>query len=427
MNELKKADSSWEPSGNPRVLWVSFTAFSLGFGIWAMFSALGPFLIKWYDYTATQTLLLSAMPPFFAACISIPLGVWTDRYGGRKVFTITLIILFITLMMVPFADSYLLFLVCGMLLGLGGASFIIGTAHVSIWYPQSQQGTALGIFALGNIGIILGMMMVPFLIINLLGGPLDYVDMPAKFVFGSLAGWRFIFIIFAVPTLIMAIIYWTMTSEPPVRIKKKLTNREIINIFKSGPLVWVIAFLYWASFGTLTFFSAFSPTYLAVRWNVDPAQASMVYAASFVACVAIMRPIGGWLSDRHNPITMLKYLFSGAAIIAIVLIFEISFTIQVTSMMCASLLAGAAAATVVKLIPTYFPKAVGTVSGLAKAAGAACGFTSTSIMALSSYFTGTYKAGFFMWIVVSVAALSFVLFPRVFQQREKEAAFREEG
>jgi NNP family nitrate/nitrite transporter-like MFS transporter len=426
MTDLKKDEISWKPSGNPKVLWVSFTAFTLGFGIWAMFSALGPFLIKWYDYTPTQTLFLSSMPPLFAACISIPLGVWADRYGGRKVFTITLIILLFTLIMVPFADNYFLFLVCGMLLGLGGASFIIGNAHVSIWYPQSQQGTALGIFALGNIGIILGMVIVPFLITNLLGGPLDYADMPAKLVFGPLAGWRFIFIIFAIPTFVMAIVYWTMTSEPPVRIKKKLTNREILDIFKSSPLVWVIAFLYWASFGTLTFFSAFSPTYLAVRWNVDPAQASMVYAASFVACVAIMRPIGGWLSDRHNPITMLKYLFGGGAIIAVVLIFEISFTIQVTSMMCASLLAGAAAATVVKLIPTYFPKAVGTVSGLAKAAGAACGFTSTSIMALSSYFTGSYKTGFFMWIVVSVAALSFVLFPRVFQQREKEATAREE-
>jgi len=427
MTDLNKDEISWKPSGNPKVLWISFTAFTLGFGIWAMFSALGPFLIKWYDYTPTQTLFLSSMPPLFAACVSIPLGIWADRYGGRKVFTITLIILLFTLIMVPFADNYFLFLVCGMLLGLGGASFIIGNAHVSIWYPQSQQGTALGIFALGNIGIILGMVIVPFLITNLLGGPLDYADMPAKLVFGPLVGWRFIFIIFAIPTLVMAIVYWTMTSEPPVRIKKKLTNREILDIFKSGPLVWVIAFLYWASFGTLTFFSAFSPTYLAVRWNVDPAQASMVYAASFVACVAIMRPIGGWLSDRHNPITMLKYLFGGAAIIAVVLIFEISFTIQVTSMMCASLLAGAAAATVVKLIPTYFPKAVGTVSGLAKAAGAACGFTSTSIMALSSYFTGSYKTGFFMWIVVSVAALSFVLFPRVFQQREKEITAKEEG
>ncbi len=87
MTDLKKDETSWNPPGNPRVLCIAFIAFSLGFGIWAMFSALGPFLIAWYGYTPTQALFLSAMPPLFAACISIPLGVAADRYGGRKVFT----------------------------------------------------------------------------------------------------------------------------------------------------------------------------------------------------------------------------------------------------------------------------------------------------------------------------------------------------
>lgn len=321
MTDLKKDETTWNPPGNPRVLSIAFIGFSLGFGIWAMFSALGPFLIKWYDYTATEALFLSAMPPFFAACISIPLGVWTDRYGGRKVFTILLLVLLIPLVTAPFADNYFLFLVLGMMLGLGGASFIIGNAHVSAWYPQSKQGTALGIFALGNIGIILGMVFVPLLITNVLGGPLDNADMPAKIIFGPLAGWRFIFLIFAVPTLIMAIVYWTMTSDPPVRTKKQLTSRQILSVYRSGSLVWIIAFLYWASFGTLTFFSAFTPTYLTVKWNIDPGQASMVYAASLVVCVSIMRPVGGWFSDRLNPIRMLVYLCGAKSVMSILLVF----------------------------------------------------------------------------------------------------------
>jgi NNP family nitrate/nitrite transporter-like MFS transporter len=225
------------------------------------------------------------------------------------------------------------------------------------------------------------MVFVPLLITNVLGGPLDNADMPAKFILGPLAGWRFIFIIFAVPTLIMAIVYWTMTSDPPVRTKKQLTSRQILGVYKSGSLVWIIAFLYWASFGTLTFFSAFTPTYLTVKWNIDPGQASMVYAASLVVCVALMRPVGGWFSDRLNPIKMLVYLCG------------------------------------VKLIPTYYPKTVGTVSGLAKAAGAACGFTMSSIMAMSNYFTGSYKVGFLVWVVVSIAAFVIVAIPRNFQQR----------
>ena len=128
--------SSWEPTGNPRVLSIASIAFSLGFGIWAMFSALGPFLIVWYGYTASQALFLSAMPPLFAALVSIPLGVAADKYGGRKVFTILLLVLLIPLIAAPFVDNYYVFLVLGMLRGLGGASFIVGNTHISAWYPQ---------------------------------------------------------------------------------------------------------------------------------------------------------------------------------------------------------------------------------------------------------------------------------------------------
>ena len=415
-----EVDSSWIPPGNPRVLWVSLIAFSLGFGIWAMFSALGPFLIDWYGYTATQALFLSAMPPLFAACISIPLGMMADRYGGRKVFTILLLVLLIPLILASFANNYFMFLILGMMLGLGGASFIVGNTHVSAWYPQSKQGTALGIFALGNIGIILGLVFVPLLITNVLGGPLNNADMPAKFILGPIAGWRLIFPIFAVPTFIMAIVYWTMTSDPRAQNKKQLNSHQILGVFKSGRLVWLIAFLYWVSFGTLTFFAAFTPTYLTAKWNIDPAQAAMVYTAALVACVALMRPVGGWLSDRSNPIRLLAYLFGTATIFGALLIFEISFPIQIGSMVCLALLSGVSASTVVKLIPTYFPQTVGTVSGLAKAAGAACGFVGSSTMALSSNFTGSYKVGFSVWFVVSVAAFCLVLNPRHFQQKEAD-------
>ena len=181
-----------------------------------------------------------------------------------------------------------------------------------------------------------------------------------------------------------------------------------------------VMFFFWVSFGTLTFFAAFTPTYLTARWNIDPAQAAMVYTAALVACVALMRPVGGWLSDRSNPIRLLAYLFGTATIFGALLIFEISFPIQIGSMVCLALLSGVSASAVVKLIPTYFPQTVGTVSGLAKAAGAACGFVGSSTMALSSNFTGSYKVGFSVWFVVSVAAFCLVLNPRHFQQKEAD-------
>jgi NNP family nitrate/nitrite transporter-like MFS transporter len=405
-----------EPAGNSRVLWIAFVAFSLGFGIWGMFAALGPFLIKWYNFTPSQALFLAAMPPLFATITSIPLGIAADRYGGRKVFTILLFTLLIPLIAALFADSYFRFLLLGMMLGLGGASFVVGNAHVSVWYPQAKQGTALGIFSLGNIGIALGMVFVPLLIVNVLGGPEGYAELPPKFAVGPLAGWRLIFLIFAVPTLIMGFLYWTMTSEPTIR-HRKLSWGQIAGVYKSGSLVWVIAFLYWTSFGTLTFFSAFTPTYLVDRWEIDGTRASMIYTSGMVVFVAIMRPIGGWLSDRLNPRNILICFFGLSLLLASVLVAEISFSAQIGAIFSLALLSGASAACVVKLIPTYFTQ-VGTVSGLAKAAGAACGFTMSTIMAISKNASGSYKYGFLAWAVMNILALVFVLSPKIFN-REK--------
>ncbi len=376
------------PPGNPRVLFVSFLAFTLGFAVWGMFSALAPFLIKWYNFSATQVLILAAMEPLFAAAVSIPLGVFTDKFGGRRVFTLLLLGLTIPLFFGPFARGYSSLLLLGALLGFGGASFVVGNAHVASWYPKSKQGTALGIFALGNIGITVGMMTVTFLVSHVLHGP---------------DAWRLIFPIFAVCTLVMALIYWFFTSDSPYGQHKGVSVREIIAVYRSGVVVWLVPYLYWVSFGTLTFFASAMPTYLLDRWHVDAVQASMVYTPLLVVCVAITRPLGGWLADRFDPLRMLARLFGIMVVLAVVLTMQISLYVELASIYGLALLSGTAAAAVVKLIPLYF-REVGAVSGLAKAAGAACGFTMTVTLAASKNLLGGYTAGFAIWAVMNVAA-----------------------
>src|SRR5437016_2556339 len=130
-------------------------------------------------------LVLAAMEPFFAAAVSIPLGIWTDKFGGRTVFTLLLLSLTIILFSGPFAEGYYSFLLLGSLLGLGGAAFVVGNAHVSSWYPESKQGTALGIFAVGNIGKTVGMMAVTLLVTRVLNGPER-----CALVFATLVGWQ---------------------------------------------------------------------------------------------------------------------------------------------------------------------------------------------------------------------------------------------
>src|SRR6202049_2747496 len=104
-NPVVAVDPMANPPGNPRVLLISFLAFSLGFAVWGMFSALAPFLIKWYAFSATQVLVLAAMEPFFAAAVSIPIGIWTDKFGGRTVFTLLLLSLTIILFSGLFAEG----------------------------------------------------------------------------------------------------------------------------------------------------------------------------------------------------------------------------------------------------------------------------------------------------------------------------------
>ncbi len=388
-----EVDGMADPPGNPRVLWISFLAFSLGFAVWGMFSALAPFLIKWYNFSTTQVLVLAAMEPFFAAAVSIPLGILTDKFGGRTVFTLLLLTLTVPLFAGYFAQGYYAFLLLGSLLGLGGASFVVGNAHVASWYPKSKQGTALGIFAMGNIGITVGMVTVTFLITRVLEGP---------------DGWRLIFPIFAVATLLMALVYWFFTSDPPHRQHKGASLREIVSVYRSGVVVWLVPYLYWVSFGTLTFFASAMPTYLVDRWHVDAARASMVYTPLLVVCVAITRPLGGWLADRFDVLTILSWMFGIMVVLALVMTMQISLHVELLAMYGLALLAGAAAAAVVKLISLYF-RHVGTVSGLAKAAGAACGFTMTITLAASKDLLGGYTFGFAIWVLMNVGAFYITL------------------
>ena len=139
--------------------------------------------------------------------------------------------------------------------------------------------------------------------------------------------------------------------------------REIFAVYRSGVVVWLVPYLYWVSFGTLTFFASAMPTYLVDRWHVDAARASMVYTPLLVVCVAITRPLGGWLADRFDVLAILSWLFGMMVVLALVMAMQISLNVELFAIYGLALLSGAAAAAVIKLIPMYFLH-VGAVSGL---------------------------------------------------------------
>jgi NNP family nitrate/nitrite transporter-like MFS transporter len=130
-----------------------------------------------------------------------------------------------------------------------------------------------------------------------------------------------------------------------------------------------------------------------------------------VVCVAITRPLGGWLSDRFDTLKLLGWMFGASTLLALLMVSQVSLHSQLFAIYALALLSGAAAAAVVKLIPTYF-RHVGAVSGLAKAAGAACGFAMTVILAASKHFLGGYALGYTVWALMNLAAF-YIAFSRV--------------
>lgn len=405
-----------EPPGNPTILYLSTIAFFFCFAIWALYAPFGPYFRKWYDLSAGQALILVAIPALLGSIIRIPMGILADKYGARIVFTILLFFVILPLVGAIFVDSYVMFLICGLFFGMSGTSFILGITHVSNWYPQAKQGTALGIYGVGNIGTIMATIFVPILIVKVFGGNANDLDLPPKFMLGSLEGWHLIFGIYAIPALVLGIVYWIMTSEPPTRPKHKSFG-EIFGVYKSSGLAWIFAYFYWTTFGGFVYFSLFLPTYFNDRWDIDRAQASMIYTTIFMIITALIRSFGGWLSDRISPRKILIVIYGVSLGLVLVMAAEISFPIQVGCLYALGMCCGIGNACVFKLIPSYFT-AVGAVGGLAGAMGGTGGFFMPIISGMIKDITGSYMYGFLIWAAMILGTLVIVSIPKIFH-REK--------
>jgi NNP family nitrate/nitrite transporter-like MFS transporter len=153
------------------------------------------------------------------------------------------------------------------------------------------------------------------------------------------------------------------------------------------------------------------PTYLVDHWHVEATSAVAFYTPLLVVCVAATRPLGGWLADRYEVFSLLTWMFGAMSVLAVLMALQISLSLELVAIYGLALLSGASAAVVIKLIPMYFEQ-VGAVSGLAKAAGAACGFTMTAVLAASNFLLGGYTLGFVVWALMNMAAF-YVSFSRV--------------
>ena len=355
-------------------------AFAIAFANWGIISGLAPLLKKELSLSITQVSIMVAIPVLLGSIGRIPVGILTDRYGGRIVFSILLLFTIVPATALFFNHSYPSMLFWGFLMGMAGTSFAVGVAFVSGWFPPQQQGTMLGIYGAGNIGQS----------VAVFGGPVlaKAIGIPATFlVFSSVAVvWGGIFALGA------------SNAKPPSKSK---TLADSINVLKTEKLSWVLSIFYALTFGGFVALSIYLPTLYKEVFSLTPEEAG-ARTALFVLVATLSRPIGGILSDRLGGQKLLLYVFVGVALTAW-LMASTSIWLFTTGVLCCAVLFGFGNGAVFKLVPQYFPNQTGSVTGLVGAVGGLGGFFPPIVLGICRDQTGSYTLGFVLLIIFALS------------------------
>lgn len=359
-------------------------AFALCFTAWSL---IAPFAKTFKDdlgLSYTQALFLTAVPVILGSLLRIPMGVLTDRYGGRKIFAGLLALSALPVVVFGYADTYWALIAVGFALGVAGSSFAVGVPFVAAWYAKERQGFALGVYGIGNIGTAIAFFGAPALV--------DRWGRPAL-------GWTTAIVLLAASWLFYSLARNAPRAAPPTHYRQ---------VLRSGWRLYRLAFFYFITFGGFVAMAFLLPTLLQDWFDYSKGEAS-ARAAGFIIAATIARPIGGWLSDRVGAYPVLVLAFAGIAIDAAVLAtLAPSPRIVPVTIACLTLgtFLGAGNGAVFKLVPAEFPNDAGAAGGVVGAAGGLGGFFPPVFVGLVKDVEGTYTYGFVGLLVFVAGCLT---------------------
>jgi NNP family nitrate/nitrite transporter-like MFS transporter len=370
------------------MLGMATLGFAVNFWAWALLSPLGPHFRDLLDLSSFQQALLVALPVIVGSLGRIPVGALTDRYGGRVMFPAVSAVTVLPVLSIGVAghDSLAALLAGGFLLGVGGTAFAVGVPLVNSWFPPERRGLAIGIFGAGMGGTAISALTTVRLVDS--GG----IELPFLITAGVLA-------VYAVAAAVIV-------RDAPGRTRPKGSFAKRLVSSARLPITIQAAALYAVGFGGYVAFSVYLPTYLKTSYGLTQADAAN-RMAGFVILAVLLRPVGGWLSDRIPAETVLAGCFGVVAVGALVQsstpgLMPVA-TIAFLSMAAAL---GAASGAVFALVAQRAPAgSVGGVTGLVGAAGGLGGFVPPLLMGSLYGSTGSYAWGLLLLSVVAVAAL----------------------
>jgi NNP family nitrate/nitrite transporter-like MFS transporter len=394
----------------PRALFMSTIAFTVCFAVWTIFSIIGVRIKEELGLSETEFGLLIGMPILTGSLVRIILGVWTDRFGGRLVYTATMLAAALATFLLAFAETYGQMLVAALGVGLAGGSFAVGVAYVSRFYPAGRQGTALGIFGVGNVGAAVTKFVAPFVLIA--------------------GGWQDVALIWAAALAVMALAFWFGTEDDPV-IRARRRNGGAARGFwrEFAPLrdvrVWRFALYYFFAFGAFVALALWLPRYLMGVYGFGIAAAGMIGAAYSIPG-SIFRAYGGVLSDRIGARTVLYWTFAVCSVATLILSlpaadfvvrgiggpisfhFEIGPIAFIAITFVLGFFMSLGKAAVYKHIPTCYPQNVGAVGGLVGMIGGLGGFVLPIAFGALNDLTGLWSSCFMLLFVLVAGCLGWM-------------------
>jgi MFS transporter, NNP family, nitrate/nitrite transporter len=366
--------------------WIALTlatlAFTVCFSVWGLLSPLAPLFRQQFGLSNSETGLLVAVPVVLGSLARIPVGLLSDRYGGRVLFTALLFFLTGPLILAGLTWSFQTLLGAAFLLGIGGASFAIGVPFVSRWFPPARQGMALGIYGLGTMGTAIS----------------TWTSTPIASAFG----WPFAFWALVPALAAVGCVMWIVGRDAPgPRPSASLATRFAP---LKRPLAWVLSLFYFLTFGGFVAISIYLPTFLVDAFSLEPSDAA-TRAAGFVVLATLMRPVGGALADRFGGAPILNAAFLAVALLPIMLAFQPGIVWISAAFLGIAAAVGLGNGAVFKLVAEIFPREAGSVTGLVGAAGGLGGFFPPVLMGLVRDVTGTYAIGFMLLSELALGCL----------------------
>ncbi|MCV7145330.1 MFS transporter [Mycobacterium riyadhense] len=384
----------WNPqvTTSRRMLMLSLatTGFAINFWAWALLSPLGPLFKDSLGVSSLEQALLVAVPVVVGSLGRIPVGALTDRFGGRVMFPAISAITIVPVLFLGFTGRATLagLLIGGFFLGLAGTAFAVGVPVVNAWFPPERRGLAIGIFGVGMGGTAISALTTVRLV--------------------DTSGVATPFVVTAVVLAVYAFVAIALLRDAPGRtVPTEPLSRRLLDTVKL-PATWQAAALYAVAFGGYVAFSVYLPAYLRTAYGLAQADAAN-RMAGFVLLAVLMRPVGGWLSDRRGPSHVMAVAMAVVAVGAAVQAFTPPLlplgTIAFLSM---AAVLGAGSGAVFALVALLAPaNKVGAVTGVVGAAGGLGGFVPPLVMGTVYGITGSYGLGLAALAVVAAATLIF--------------------